>query len=671
MRLVKWPVIASCLIAALPACADEGLESADLPIVLTASRMRQPLAEAPAAVTVIDRDMIEHSGVRQIADLLRFVPGTVVGYNDGNWPVVTLRGMTGTFASGVQVLVDGVSIYSPVFGGMLWAEIPLSLGDIERIEVVRGPNAASYGANSFQGVINIITRDPVAENATELLANIGGLGIRDETLRFTAGQGGWRYRATLGQRSDDGFASRPDSMRLSYANLKMDYRVSARDSIGMSLRGADKNKQIGEFNPIDPQNQAHPQTGGSLEFQTRWSHAESTDNEWWVQYYHQQFKQSDHLLMDLRALYALVPPLAPLVPFLPPVPFVLEQDYSTWRDGLELQSNSRWSEHLRTVWGAEVRRDAARSGRLFATHEEKTQFLTRAFGNVEWTFADQWMLHSGAMFEHNTFASSGWSPRVALIHEIAPGHSLRASVSSARRTPSMYEKISNYGFSFPLPPLPGLPASISYPIVADSGKVDSERVRSGELGYVFSIPEAALGGDVRWFCDRYTGLISFQGQVKFVKGGDAVNLDKAKTTGVDLTLQWQPLTDTHVRLAAAHTETTSGDDGSEYSTSVPRDTLSLLLSHSFLDGWEASANYQRVSAMFWIDSGQKKKSMPAIDHLNIRLAKRINFGEYRGEIAGVMQNVLSHYRDYYLGSTAGTPDNVARRVAFLQVKIIH
>lgn len=190
MRLLKWPVIASCLIAPLPAFATDDPESMDLPIVLTASRMRQPLAEAPTAVTVIDRDMIERSGVRQIADLLRFVPGAVVGYNDGNWPVATLRDMTGAFASGVQVLVDGVSIYSPVFGGMLWAEIPLSLGDIERIEVVRGPNAASYGANSFQGVVNIITRDPVAENAAEFQANIGGLGIRDEALRLAAGQGG-------------------------------------------------------------------------------------------------------------------------------------------------------------------------------------------------------------------------------------------------------------------------------------------------------------------------------------------------------------------------------------------------------------------------------------------------------------------------------------------------
>ncbi|MFY9327096.1 MAG: TonB-dependent receptor plug domain-containing protein, partial [Georgfuchsia sp.] len=89
MHALKWFIFALCIIVPLPSFASDDLESMDLPIVLTASRMRQPLAEAPAAVTVIDRDMIERSGVRQIADLLRFVPGAVVGYNDGNWPVAT------------------------------------------------------------------------------------------------------------------------------------------------------------------------------------------------------------------------------------------------------------------------------------------------------------------------------------------------------------------------------------------------------------------------------------------------------------------------------------------------------------------------------------------------------------------------------------------------------
>lgn len=655
-------IMSLCIMVSLQAYADDAIESAELPIVLTASRMRQRLNKAPAAITVIDRDMIEASGVRQIADLLRFVPGAVVGYNDGNWPVVTLRGLSGAFASGLQVLIDGVSVYSPVFGGMFWAELPLSIDDIERIEVVRGPNAASYGANSFQGVVNIITRDPATESGTQLLANFGGTGIRDGVLRHAGSGESWNYRFSAGQRSDEGFIPRPDSLRLSYANVKMEYRVGARDSINLALRGARKNKKIGEYATADPTFRAHTQTGDHLEFQTRWSHAESADDEWWIQFYHQQFSQRDRLPADLRELFPF------LAGFPTALPFEIEQDFATWRDGIELQSVSRWSDGLRTLWGAEARRDAARSGRLFNSNNANAVFLTRAFGNIEWSFADDWLLHAGALFERNSLASNGWSPRIALTHEVARGHTLRASVSSARRTPSLYEEKADFGLDFPAP-VP--PPFNRIPFVTDSGRVDSERIRSKEVGYVFSFPQAALTGDARWFSDRYSGLISFRGQSNsppFV-GGDAVNLDDTHITGVDLTLQWQPFDDTHIRVAAAHSKTTSTDMGGKYSTSVPQNTLSLLLSRSFAIDWAVSANYQRVGAMFWTDAGQEKRSMPAIDHLNLKLAKKFRCGEHEVELAGVVQNALGHYRDYYLGPAFGTPENVAARVSYLQMSI--
>ena len=101
---------ASASLTLLPAHGESAMGFDDYPVVLSASRLTQPLIEAPSAVTVIDREMIEASGARQIADLMRFVPGAVVGYNDGNRPVVALRGMSGVYAAGVQVLVDGVSV---------------------------------------------------------------------------------------------------------------------------------------------------------------------------------------------------------------------------------------------------------------------------------------------------------------------------------------------------------------------------------------------------------------------------------------------------------------------------------------------------------------------------------------------------------------------------------
>nr|WP_305909700.1 Plug domain-containing protein [Methylomarinum sp. Ch1-1]MDP4522630.1 Plug domain-containing protein [Methylomarinum sp. Ch1-1] len=124
---------------------------ADAPAVLTATRLKQPLASAPAAVTVIDKAMIKASGTKEIVELFRLVPGMQVGYRRGHLAAATYHGMSDELARGMQVLVDGHSIYNASFGGVTWDDYPLLIEDIERIEVIRGPNSATYGPNSFWG----------------------------------------------------------------------------------------------------------------------------------------------------------------------------------------------------------------------------------------------------------------------------------------------------------------------------------------------------------------------------------------------------------------------------------------------------------------------------------------------------------------------------------------
>ena len=115
----------------------------EVPMVLTVSRLVQPVSEAPAAVTVIDRDMIRTSGFRDLADVFRLVPGFYVGLFTGNEQLVS-GGLNNRFFGRVQVLLDGKSVYTPMFGLVPWSALPLALEDIERIEVSRGPNAATY-----------------------------------------------------------------------------------------------------------------------------------------------------------------------------------------------------------------------------------------------------------------------------------------------------------------------------------------------------------------------------------------------------------------------------------------------------------------------------------------------------------------------------------------------
>ena len=144
----------ACIFFAQLAVANESLalpfsQSDDMPMVLSATRLQQSFFDVPAAVTIIDRQMIEQSGVREIPELLRMVPGMVVGYDSSSSAFVSYHGTSADMARRMQVLVDGRSIYHSLLASVDWIGLPLDLGDIERIEIIRGPNAASFGVNSF------------------------------------------------------------------------------------------------------------------------------------------------------------------------------------------------------------------------------------------------------------------------------------------------------------------------------------------------------------------------------------------------------------------------------------------------------------------------------------------------------------------------------------------
>ena len=142
----------------------------DMPIVLSVSRLPQRLDETPGAVTVIDRDMIRLSGARDVADLLRLVPGFQSSTSfETSAPLASYHGGFDSYSNRIQVLVDGRSVYSPYFIGSVGPGLQtVALADIERIEILRGSNSAAYGARAMLGVINIVTRSTLAVSYTHL-----------------------------------------------------------------------------------------------------------------------------------------------------------------------------------------------------------------------------------------------------------------------------------------------------------------------------------------------------------------------------------------------------------------------------------------------------------------------------------------------------------------------
>lgn len=213
---------------------DDGMFDG-MPVVLSATRLRQSVRDAPISITVIDRELIEASGFTEIPDLMRLVPGFVVDYDSGHIPVTGYHLLHDRYVRHQQVLIDGRSVYTPILGGVPWVDLPITIDDIERIEVVRGPNAASYGSNSFLGVINIITRDSALERGTRVKVNTGDNGLQEGFLHHGDNLGDMDYVFSLAYRQDWGFEERHDDKRVKIATFRGDYQVDNNDSVIFQL----------------------------------------------------------------------------------------------------------------------------------------------------------------------------------------------------------------------------------------------------------------------------------------------------------------------------------------------------------------------------------------------------------------------------------------------------
>ncbi len=161
--------------------------------ITSVARREQRAADVAAAVFVITADDIRRSGLTTIPELLRLAPGVdVAQINSSKW-AVTVRGFNDLSANKLLVLVDGRSVYNLLFSGVLWDEPDVMLDDIDRIEVIRGPGAATWGANAVNGVINIVTKS--SADTTGVLVRVrGGNADQQAAVRYGGIAGASRYR---------------------------------------------------------------------------------------------------------------------------------------------------------------------------------------------------------------------------------------------------------------------------------------------------------------------------------------------------------------------------------------------------------------------------------------------------------------------------------------------
>lgn len=220
-----------------------------LPTVLSATRLKQSPAEVPGSMTVIDRQLIRASGARDVPELMRLVPGMMVGYNAGNVVNVNYHGTNITEARRMQVLVDGRSVYRPGLATVDWTDIPLAVEDIERIEVFRGPNTAAYGANALMGVINIVSTRPEFSQGSRIRITRGSRGVSDIYASQGFSFGSSQARLSLFGKQDDGFDHDDDNedyrdgRRLDAFNLLGTTDLTATQTVTWQLGAKEGSKQ--------------------------------------------------------------------------------------------------------------------------------------------------------------------------------------------------------------------------------------------------------------------------------------------------------------------------------------------------------------------------------------------------------------------------------------------
>jgi iron complex outermembrane receptor protein len=597
----------------------------ELPIVYTVSRLPQPLNEAPGAVTVIDRDLIRRSGARELADLLRLVPGMQVTHARGGNPLATYHGAFFDLAPRMQVLVDGRSVYTVHYsGGTSFGMRSIALEDIERVEVLRGSNAANYGARAFLGVVNIITRDPRDTRGAAAGVAAGERGIDDRYARIGWGGDDAVFRLSANSRSDRGLSGPArDDNRLSNVNFSSQLRLGARDQL--ELRAGLTDQRIQDGFPDTPRLPEHERGYDSRFLQVDWRRALAAGEEVSVQFSRTEERYSDAWAVPLPA-----PALA--------APY----DYGGRGEVTHLGFNHRLAvgAGTRVSWGGEWRDEIDRAPQLFGGQDRIATRYLRAYGNLETRLAPRWLLNAGAMLEHSSQTGHALMPRAMLNWQATPSQALRAGVSMARRAPTAFERHGDQRVF-------GADGRLADWVWRTRGDAQPERLVVAELGWFGEFRELGLTADARLFQERIQRFLEFvleplpagteqMGDVR----ASFVNGRRLRLQGLELQADWRPLADT--RLVAAHTvlQLRPGPDMPQLGLSagllsVPSNASALTWLQRLPGGFDLGLTYVRSRSVSWAGPGGAR---PSWDRTDLRLARGFTVGPARGELALVVQN---------------------------------
>ncbi len=660
-QLTKLFLVASLLLANGTKAQDLDSSETDFfddsPLILTASRMSKPLVESPASVSVIDREMIESSGARELSEIFRLVPGFIVGNINGNKAVVTYQGLGNEFARQTQVLVDGRSVFLPSFGGVPWANLPLILEDIERIEIIRGPNAVTYGANAFLATINIITRhsaEDLGARYSLTTSDNANPDIGDAYFRVGYQLDDLDWRLSVGTLNDDGFASVNDSRESNKLNFRLDYAAS-NDQLWTFHMGT--SNTISGTGGTDSSNDIERDIDATNSYMNlNWEQVRS-DSSTSIRLTHTKQAVVDKFPADPQTLEGTTFPITTVIDF----------GRDSNRTDLEIIQTEELAEHLRMVYGASIRKDRVKS--LFLVNDKKFHDIdtARLFTSFEWRPAENWILDFGTTLEDSSLTELEYSPRISVLSKINSNQMIRFVASHAKRNPILYE---HSGLSeFPVSTtIPGL-GDIDFNVKTFQGNpdIEPEDMVSYEIGLRTELPASSISSDIKLFTYKIDNIIednSFLEVHPFLSGliGSPVELEiqssdnrkSISATGFELAFDISPAPNFDLKSGISFVDLDT--ENTSVKGSFPDTTAFLLARFQWREKHSFSTSLYHIAKMDWLDVTD---TIPAINKLDIRYAYILDESS-ETRIEFIAQNLVEEYQDYLT-------NNINERIYLLRV----
>lgn len=434
--------------------------------VSIASRYEQPISQAPSNVYVITDEDIRQSGAIDLPTVLRRVPGLEVMQMTGADFNVSARGDNQPFANKMLVMVDGRSIYLDVQGTVFWKSIPVTLPEIKRIEVLKGPASAVYGFNAFDGVINIITKSPEEMKGTTLQFGGGEQGTISSAGIHAGTVGKFGYRLPLGRDQTQQWRDRDAlAFRSHKFNVQTEYALSAVSKLQVSGGLVETNRYDGQVGEVTS-NSTRPSLGYA---NVLYEHGAFLIRAWWSGY-------TDDPTISPSAQLANVLRItdrngSSTNPF----------SGNTYNVDLQHAANL-WATN-RMLYGLTYRHNSLSSSAIdqFSREDRLGLFL-----QDEWRPITALTIVAGLRYDLHTQINGTWSPRVAILYQPFEGHTFHLSGSVAYRPPTLFESHQDQRVTTTIPtglPFPFPPTVSSTVPVTGSTRLAPEQIISYEAGY--------------------------------------------------------------------------------------------------------------------------------------------------------------------------------------------